>query len=198
VCEDHAWENWLIGVISFFIATFICVQVHECCVKGACQTVEKSSSTGAGGEEMMSMLETMHSTMPGGGVTGLPGDFEVKTETTTISYNGRMMSLANFVQTAIVTFVVVHCVYLIYRSMASAIFNTTDDGFWNSIDLEKCPLSLVPIAIAIWLMLWISLSYYYGNATYTYRKQESKLPLMVGGQMTVGGGGGGFFGGWLF
>jgi hypothetical protein len=190
VCEDCAWENWLIGVISFCIATFICIQLHECCIKGMFQVTEVSESKGKGGPggSMVSMLETMHTGGP-----GLPGDLEVKTKTTTISYQARAMSFANFIQTFIVSFAVVHLVYYIYRPIAR--IGAADDKFWDCIDLDKCPFSLFAVAIAIWMMLWIGLSYYWGTAKYTYHKHESKLPLMVGGQMTVGGGGGGAFGG---
>jgi hypothetical protein len=193
VCEDFAFQNWLIGVVAFLLATYICIGIHECCVKEMFKTVSHSESKGTGGGNMASMLTTMHSGMPGGG-PGMPDNYDVKTKTTTISYNGTMMSLVNFIQTGIVTFCCVHLVYAIWRPLVSSL-GTKDDGFWNSIDLDKCPLSLISIAVAIWLMLWLSLSYYYGNATYTYHKHEAKLPLMIGGQMTVGGGGGGFFGG---
>jgi len=201
VCQDYPVETIIIGVFAFFIATYICLFIHERCVKMFFKDVKltKKCANNNPGKGMMSMLESMHSTVAvkfdplvSQGVPTDNGMHDVQTETTTVSYNGYGMSFVNFFTTALITYCVVHAVHWVYSNIATVVFNTTNDGVWNSIDLKECPFSLWGIWMAIWWINWFSLTYYYGWATFYYHKHEAKSPMLVQGTLTTGAGG--FFG----
>jgi len=160
-----------------------------------------TSQQGSPGPNVTNMLESMHAGMSGVGYdpmlsrgVGQGNDkFSATTETTTVSSNGCAMSFCHLITTGIITFIVVHVICWLYSLIATAIFGTTSDGVWNSINLVDCPFSLWGVWIALWMMMWFNFTYYYGWQTFITRRTTATTPMMVGGTM-VNGGGQGFFG----
>jgi len=69
----------------------------------------------------------------------------------------------NFFLHAIVTCAVVHGVWYCYELVARYVFQARwGESEWNSIAVESCKASLFGIWIALWQIIWIGMTYYYG------------------------------------
>lgn len=75
--------------------------------------------------------------------------------------HGKTKMLINFFVQGVVTFVVVHLVWKAYEFVMSKA-GVRWGNKYNSISVETCHLSLFGDWIAIWLIHWIGMSYYYG------------------------------------
>merc|ERR1719272_2354181 len=92
----------------------------------------------------------------------------IKAETWSSSYTAGVMVFTNFFSTAIISCAVVFIVYEAWNLMFTYAFQFGRDLVWNGIDIEVCPLTLLPLVIALWVMNWLCLVYYKCYISYTY------------------------------
>jgi len=95
----------------------------------------------------------------------------------------------------IITGIVVHALAYAWR-FCVGFLGTVDDGFWNSIDLNKCPFTLFGVWFALWLMSWLCTAYYWAFDVEKEKRKEIVMPATAESRAGAswGGFGGGLFG----
>jgi len=192
VCEDFQWENLIIAVLSFIVVCPLCLWFHHRCISPWTYYNTKDDydkkikegkykpSTGMA-DSMTSMTASMssgyHDTLSAG---MNPEDLRTLKATTFKSgYYGYTMACANFFSTAIISFAFVHAVYWAWNFLMWVIFEVWRDLVWNAIDIEVCWWSLFPLCIALWLMNWLSLVYFYAFFSISYTDEVCQTPVSV-------------------
>jgi hypothetical protein len=185
VCADFWKEQTVISLVclGILITLLHWIQFHFViwCV------TTKDKTTGGGVSEETRRLIDGHA---GGNIafdadhaqTAKKGDIAANTEhkeltrETETQHGYRMMGI-NFLLQGVICFIVVHAVWFFYEKIAR-LFGVRWGNEWNSISVETCHASLFGDWIAIWLMHWIGLSYYYGWKKGIVSKQEIAAPFV--------------------
>lgn len=165
VCKDYWVETLCIAVLAFLICLVICWKLHdmfEDCILGRASS-RLTQLKDVKKEPSQSMFASMHSMYPtDGNIEDHTRDGMVVSQRAQDSAgagHGHTLALLNLLATLIVAVVVVIGLWFLWDLIMKAL-DMGDDDVWNGIDLLKCPLSLAPIIIALWLMNWLGLVYF--------------------------------------
>jgi len=194
VCEDFQWENLIIGFLSFLICCPLCCWFNDRCVAPWMRVQQKEDHQKAidSGKYKPSagMTTAMNSMTMGGGSMNAsmnptfsmgvdPNELRtLEAKTFKSTYLPCWMICINFISTGLICFAMVHVVFWFWNWIAE-ICGVYRDTLWSGIDIGLCPYSLFPLCIALWLMNWLCLVYYYAWQSYSYTVEVCETPVAV-------------------
>jgi len=217
ICQDYWFENLWIAFWSFLIALPIIIFCLERCVRPGFRSEPKHYHKSGKGEKvfeeagenvgktknlMKSMKSISADAQSSSGGTVYSGSAQPKCviHITKIVYDEPKkcrywMTFSLCILCLIITGIVVHALAYAWR-FCVGFLGTVDDGFWNSIDLNKCPFTLFGVWFALWLMSWLCTAYYWAFDVEKEKRKEIVMPATAESRAGAswGGFGGGLFG----
>jgi hypothetical protein len=189
VCLDYPWESAIVACIAWCL----CFRVLESIFWGVYSQWRMTSdgvytkwkqATGAT-RAATELLKTNFEDIQ-------PGDTDATWERdkiTTFRTNGWAITWRCFPLFGIVSFIVLHLVWVVWLIFWRCVFRKWQEDFWNSINIWVCPFTLWAEWMAIWLSCWLLFCFLWAF------KEESvieKETWFVAAKRGAGGGGGGF------